>query len=248
MNPFRTAASTNTWVIPVSLLMLAVGVLTSLAWITKDSSTDRLKGLAPDQQRRLQDPALQEEYLKVQAEVAKLRAENTRLQNAVANKSSASSELNSSLQQLKLFAGLTEVEGPGISITLRDSARPHDPFLSENNIIHDFDVLRVVNELWNAGAEAVSVNNHRVGPGSNVRCVGSTILMDSVKIAPPIIIRGIGEPETMYSAVNMTGGVFQELRNTDPAMVQVETVKKMKFPAYAGSTSKSILTVPGGKS
>ena len=44
-------------------------------------------------------------------------------------------------------------------------------------IIHDTDVLRVVNELWNAGAEAVTVNNRRVGPGTNYRCVGTTILV-----------------------------------------------------------------------
>ncbi len=248
MNPFRSHASKNTWLVPVSVLSLVVGFLTSVAWITKDTRNQRWSTLAADQQARMGAVSidLQEEYQKVMDEVTKLRAENTRLQNAVAGYNNASGELNQSLQQLKIFAALTEAEGPGITITLRDS-KPKDDFVSDANIIHDYDVLKAVNELWNAGAEAISVNNHRVGPSTNIRCAGTTILIDSVKIATPILIRAIGDPDTLYGAMNLPGGALQEIRSVDPGMVQIDSVKKHRLPAYAGATTRTFLKVPTGK-
>ena len=68
--------------------------------------------------------------------------------------------------------------------------------LSEN-IIHDQDVLRVVNELWASGAEAISINNIRLGPNSSVRCVGPVVNVNGAKVASPIKIRAIGDQDTL---------------------------------------------------
>jgi uncharacterized protein YlxW (UPF0749 family) len=105
-------------------------------------------------------------------------------------------------------------------------------------VIHDRDVLHVTNELFASGAEAVSVNNHRVAASSSLRCVGTTILINDVKIASPIVIRAIGDPETLYGAMDMPGGVLSEIRVYDPAMVQLEKAKDLRLPAYVGTTDR----------
>lgn len=218
--------------------------MTSMSWITDAQKSQRLAYLDPDQKVSYSQGNLDlaKDNEKLRLDIQKIREENTRLQNAVAQNSNASESLNKSLQEAKLFSALTEVVGPGVAITLRD-ARPSGP-ASMLQIIHDTDVLRVVNELWNAGAESISVNNKRVGPISNFRCVGTTILVDGIKIASPVVVRAIGDEDTLFGAMNLPGGVLDDLRLTDPKMVEIVPVQKMRMPAFSGSTSFKVAKVP----
>jgi len=218
----------------------------SLAWINEHNRSTRVGSLDADQVNRvLAANGDSLEYAKLNHEVQRLRNENTRLQNAVANQSNQGKVLNQSLQEAKLFAALTEVEGPGIVITLRDANKSTAPGISSlEKIIHDIDVLKVVNELWASGAEAVSVNGHRATGSTSYRCSGPVIHVDGEPIASPIVIRAIGESKTLYGALNIPGGVLDEIRQTDPSMVEIEMVANQRLPAYAGNTSRSMLTLP----
>ncbi len=218
----------------------------ALAWVTTDNRQTRIFSAMTDQQRRVNESIVDpERYTQVQDEVKKLRAENTKLQNAISNQGGQSKALNDSLQELKSFAAISPIEGEGIVIRLRDlipnnagTALPSLPVL--DTIIHDTDVLKVVNELFAAGAEAISVNDNRVATGTYFRCAGPTVYMSGERIAPPFEIRAIGKAKTLLGAMGMPGGVLAEIRQTDPRMVQIETSKLLKLPAYAGPTSKKI--------
>lgn len=241
MNPFanRFPVSQN-WVIPISVLAFVLGVMIRLAWITEDARTNRLSRLSPGQKTRIETGPIDllDQVNTVSAEVEKLRAENTKLQNAMGNQTKQSSVLNQSLQEAKNFASLVGIEGAGIIITLSDS-RPKpaaDNFAVPDEIIHDVDVLKVVNELWAAGAEAVSVNNHRVGPRTSFRCVGPVIQVDRVPIASPVVIRAIGDPDVLFGGLNLPGGVLDEIRQTDQNMVRLERAKELAISSFTGST------------
>ncbi|MCW5937981.1 MAG: DUF881 domain-containing protein [Fimbriimonadaceae bacterium] len=234
----------------MSIMALIVGFMTSLAWISVEDRRGRVQRLEPDQRQRFAIGTLDltEENEDLRLEVTKLRVENTKLQNALAKNSNASEELNKSLQEMKVFATLTDVEGPGVSVVLRDSKKPIEAAIDlGGQIVHDTDVLRVVNELKNAGAEAITVNKRRVGPRTNFRCVGTTILVDDSKIASPVIIRAIGETETLFGAMNLPGGVLDELRQVDPNMVEIQPVERMRLAAFSGSTTTKYITVPVDK-
>jgi uncharacterized protein YlxW (UPF0749 family) len=217
----------------------------SLAWVN-DHNRDSRYGLLEDSQKgRVSEASLDiNAYKRLQDEVASLRDENTKLQNGLAKGNESSKLLNDSLQEAKLFSGLTAVEGPGLTVTLRDAAHPvvkvSDQVYAmpapESNI-HDTDVLRVVNELFSAGAEAVSVNDHRIAGPTSIRCVGPTILIDDVKIASPIVIKAVGDPQTLDGAMNLNGGILSEIRATDPGMVQVEEDHYMKLEPFTGRTT-----------
>lgn len=246
MKPSSNNKST-TWVWPVSLLAMVVGFLASVAWISDRAESGRLENLPVDIRERLAAGRLdaQADVVGLSEEIKKLRDENTRLQNLLAEGSKGTEELNNSLQETKLYAGLTEVVGPGLTLILRDSKKPMDNVLDPaGGIIHDTDVLKVVNELWNAGAEAVSVNGKRVGPRTNFRCVGSTILVDSVKIATPVRIEVIGDQQTLLGAINMPGGPLDEIRAVDPAMVEVALVEVHKVAAFSGTMSSKFAKLP----
>ncbi|MCL4283970.1 MAG: DUF881 domain-containing protein [Fimbriimonadaceae bacterium] len=243
MNPFARTLSGSSWILPVSAVAFVLGFFIMLAWIPKEDP-GRLALLDASQRDRLTsariDVQFKEEYERMSAEVKKLREEKTRLENAIGDQTKQAEVLNETLQDTKMFAGLLEVEGPGILITLRDSERASRGGIPEGDlVIHDTDVLRVVNELWAASAEAVSVNNHRVVGSSSFRCVGPVIHVDNVPISTPVRIRAIGDPEVLYGAMNLRLGVLDEIRNSgDPTMVQMEAVEKQRIPAYAGPTAR----------
>jgi uncharacterized protein YlxW (UPF0749 family) len=238
----------------LSVVGLSLGWLISAAWAARDTQQGRLNRLPADLRSGLEVGSLdladayaklRDDSEKMKEEVAKVREENTRLQNVMAEGQNASKEINDSLQDLKVFAGLTEVEGPGITITLRDAPSGDEPaFDLSDAIIHDMDVLRVVNELWNAGAEAISVNNLRVGPGTSFRCVGSTILVDNERLASPVRIRAIGDAETLSGGLNLPGGILDNLRQVHSSMVTLEPVKQMRLAAYKGSTTRRQAVIP----
>lgn len=254
MNPFVSRLSGNNWLIPITVMGLILGFLLQVTWITERTRTGRLQSLGsmdPDLARRLSagSISLLTEHQKLTAEVATLREENTKLQNAMGQSTEQTKVLNESLQQTKDFAGLTEIEGPGIIITLRDAQGAQMDGVSQgNNIIHDIDVLKVVNELWAAGAEAIAVNGHRVVSHTSFRCVGPVIHVDNVPIASPVTIRAIGDPATLRGGMTLPLGVLAEIRSTgDPSMIGIDTVDKQTVPAYAGPSSRRYGRVPEPK-
>lgn len=129
------------------------------------------------------------------------------------SKSSDLSELyKKQLDRAELLAGLTEVEGTGVVITLRDSRKKSDILLDPNlNIIHDSDILSVLNELSASGAEALSLNGERLVATSEVRCAGPTVSINNNRYAEPFEIKAIGDSANMENALLMRDGVYDTL-------------------------------------
>lgn len=262
MNPFVSRITHNqAWVVPVSALSLVLGFM--IVQVAMSPAIGQLRFRDPDIRNRqfqqasasAQDAQTQGELKAKSIEISKLRAENTKLQNtlvASGEQSKTIKVLNDSLQEVKFYAGLTAVTGPGVMVTLKDGysasdrkePKAEDPsVLPVENVIHDQDILRVVNELYAAGAEAVSINNLRLVSTSSVRCVGPTVLIDSVRISSPIVIRAVGDPGTLKGALDLPGGIIDELKEVNPRMVDVETVKSLTLPAFTGPTSRSYAKV-----
>ncbi|HWR05715.1 DUF881 domain-containing protein [Sporomusa sp.] len=138
-------------------------------------------------------------------------------------------------EMVRMGAGVVAVEGPGIIVTIDDSKRPSKPGENPNlYLIHDDDILKVINELWAAGAEAISINEQRLIASSEIRCAGPTLSVNNSRYSPPYEVSVIGEPTTLENALKMRGGVIETLQFWG---IQV-TIKKqdgVKVPAYKGA-------------
>jgi uncharacterized protein YlxW (UPF0749 family) len=249
MNPFasRISFARNNWVVPVSALSLVLGFMVMTASITAKTRQTRLGQLGASQGIRVGYGTidLQEQYVKMSDEVKSLRAENDKLQKALGQGNSSTKLLNEGIEQAKAFAGLTELQGPGLKITLVDSRKnPPMGYDPKDSIIHDEDVLKVTNELFAAGAEAIDVNGHRVVTTSTFRCVGPVIHVDGMPVASPVVIRAIGDPATLLGGLQLRNGVLDLIKGFDKDMVQIETVKDMRLSAYSGSTEQKFSKVP----
>ena len=239
MNIFASAKNGNKYIGPLTAFSVVLGGLIGLSLKTQlnirqqSLPSNRFPGLASaylDQQDRLAD---------ANKEIERLRTRITKYENEMSSASGRVELINQSLQEAKFMSGLTEVQGPGVQITLQDSTKRNTTMTGlalENFIIHDVDIQRVVNELHAAGCEAVSVNEQRVVANTAIRCVGPSIQVNGIALSPPYVIKAIGDPAGMYTALDMLGGLMKDVQAVDPSMMQVEKKTGLVVPAYNGSS------------
>lgn len=147
-------------------------------------------------------------------------------------------ELENTLKESNKILGLSEVTGKGIIIKLNDNQKISlNTWLSDPNelIVHDTDLINIVNELKNAGAEAISINNQRIVTTTAIECDGNVIKINGEKIAAPFEIKAIGVPESLIS-ISRFGGYVDYLEEYRYLDVKVESYDKEKItiPKYSG--------------
>jgi uncharacterized protein YlxW (UPF0749 family) len=178
----------------VSFVALLLGVLAvsqfrsqdvysrSLQLETPASLTTLVAGLAE------KNDSLRDEILDL-----RLRLESAR--DSIASGKGSLDESERQLTQLRVFAAQGAVHGPGITVTV------DGPF--DERALSD-----LINELRNAGAEALSINDRRIGPRSYF---GSAppggLAVDSTAIAGPWVVRAVGSTDVLYVAITRTGGI-----------------------------------------
>lgn len=224
----------KSWVFQVTALCIILGMLLALSLKTQRQAADVPNRL----------PALKAELRITKSENEKLRQDlvdyKDRVDELVSAKTSDPSNLKgiqSALEDAKIVAGTVPVVGPGVIVTLVDSPKRDlaetRPEIIERYIVHDYDIRGIVNELFSAGAEAVSVNGQRIVANSSIRCVGPVILINTERIAPPYNISAIGKPHELEEALQMSGGVAEELFLLD--MAKMKRQEQVYIPAYDGS-------------
>ncbi len=176
---------------------------------------------------------MRQERNALQTEVNGLRKQLDRLTNEPQLAS-----VTRALATARVEAGVDAVTGPGVQVTLNDSTLPLGPGQNPNlYVLHDSDVLRVLNEIKAAGGEAIAMNGHRLVAGSEIRCIGPAILINkTIRATPPYVITAIGNPDTLAGSLDMRGGVADYLRYWG-IQVSVQKVNQVTIPAYEGNTS-----------
>ncbi len=134
------------------------------------------------------------------------------LRNAAAESGGAAKSIAEQLKRAEVLSGEAAVQGPGLIVTLSDSQGTLGSTTNENAfVVHDSDLLSVINELRSAGAEALSLNGERILATSEIRCAGNTVSVNNTRYAAPFVIRAIGNPEEMQKALLMRSGIVDEL-------------------------------------
>lgn len=184
---------------------------------------------------------------RVSAEVSQLKKDRDSLQARVGELRATldqlpagprDSELKEELDMARVLAGVTELSGPGVEVTLNDSNISLKPGDNPNlYVLHDEDVLRVLNEIRAAGAEAISINGQRLLSNTEIRCTGPTIVLNKNKrLAPPYVITAIGNPDTLEGSIKMKGGVAETLQFWG-IQVGVKKIPQVTVPPYSGGIS-----------
>ena len=158
--------------------------------------------------------------------------ENIRAKTA--QNDSKSSLAEAELKLANQLLGLTELKGKGVIVTLDDNKNVGlETANIVNYLVHDGDLMEMINELKNAGAEAISVNGQRIISQTAITCDGNVIRINNQKVGAPYIIQAIGMPEWLESALKLPGGLIQYL-NQDGVITKVEKSNNITIPKYTG--------------
>ena len=166
--------------------------------------------------------------------VANLNSQNDRLRTEVgtlqnqldelrANQATGATsigQIESDLGRVRAWTGLDPVSGRGVTITVSGPI--------EANAVED-----LLNELRNAGAEAIAIGDIRVVAKTTVSGPPGSLDVDGFLLGNPFRIRVIGKPETLVGSLTRAGGIIAQLAATDPSStLDVEaTQDQMLLPA-----------------
>lgn len=183
-----------------------------------------------------------EKYEKALHEYETLEAElEIARNNATQNDSNATQMLENIKQNNKLI-GITDVAGDGIVITLQDTIstaegmNPNIPI--ENYLVHDSDLKTLINELWNAGAEAISINGQRITSTTSIVCDGNIIRINGETTTSPFEIKAIGAG--LYGAIARPGGYYEFMGQTG-VTTSIRNQNNIKIPKYSGAISSQYI-------
>ena len=147
-------------------------------------------------------------------------------------------ELENTIKEENKILGLSEVTGPGITITVNDNQQVLASNAIDPNwfIVHDTDLINIVNALKNVGAEAISINGQRIVTTSAIECDGNIIIINGEKIAAPFEIKAIGLPESLIGVARFSGYVdyLIEKRFLDVTVETTSEKEKITIPKYTG--------------
>ncbi len=151
------------------------------------------------------------------------------------------------IAEYQVFSGLTKVQGPGLTITIDDGTRPLFAGENINNVlVHDSDVIRIVNDLKGCGAEAIAVNGQRIIHITSISCSGYTIRINGITYARPFVIQAIGNAERMRSVLNSPVGYGTILKDMG-ILFKTEKSEDLILPAYGGDVRYKYMKVKEGE-
>lgn len=157
-------------------------------------------------------------------EIGTLRVQLADLEASNRSEESAAKAADEQLQALEVLAGTVPVTGPGVVVAIADPQR---------SITYD-SLIDVVQELRDAGAEAVAVNGRRVGVASAfAEDRERAVTLDGVVLTAPFSVTAIGQPTTLEGGLKIPGGALDTLGALKGVTAQVQRSPKVDIPALA---------------
>ncbi|CCJ33364.1 MULTISPECIES: DUF881 domain-containing protein [Caloramator] len=153
------------------------------------------------------------------------------IEKSVASSNKVASQMKEELDQLRLLSGLTDVEGPGIEITITPV---NDLSNKQASQVYYKDLIDIVNELNSAGAEAISINDERFVGRTQIRQAGLSIKINDSKFDPtqPFVIKAIGDPAILEGAFKMPDSIIEILKKIGGFEIKIVRSDKIKILKY----------------
>ncbi|MGI5891624.1 MAG: DUF881 domain-containing protein [Bacillota bacterium] len=209
------------WQIPLAIVLLAFGFLITAQYRTHIGVNNSLEGQSLDDLSALV-MSLSENRTSLQEQLDSLQEQINSMKEKSQAGLSLTTTLTNQIRELKIINGTAPVEGPGVSITI-----------TGDSPIMYLDLIDIVNELFVTGAEVVSINDIRITKQTSFKESYSdtgnfSILINNQKLLYPIIIKAIGDPETLEKGLTFTGGIINNLKifyNIHPTVKKEEVLQ-----------------------
>lgn len=224
----------NSGIVLVSLLALFIGLIISIQVNTTQGSDQG--GLVPLAKAQ----GLEAELKKVRAEKEAATQQLIELEDMMEDIQKEKAQEDSTLKAIlaeqekyKIAAGLVEVRGPGVIVTL-DDPEPDEFSDGYSYLMSNYEqLLNLVNKLKDAGAEAISINGQRIIATTEISLAGDNVNINTIPTAPPYTIKAIGNPDTIESTITIRYGIIENLKKSG-VRVDIAKQDEMTIPRYNG--------------
>ena len=195
-------------------IAITLGIMCFLLTIALCVQIKTMNSASSTVSRTLSDNGLRDEVLKMKSkydeaskELEQKEKELEKIRQAATQNDTTSEAKEKELKQNNMILGNIDVVGNGVEIVLADATVKNNlnPSLQ---IIHYDDLQLVVNELKNAGAEAIEINGQRLVNTSAITCEGNIIKINGERIGSPFYIKAIGSQSLLYGALTRAGSII----------------------------------------
>ncbi|HHW70949.1 MAG TPA: DUF881 domain-containing protein [Clostridiales bacterium] len=174
---------------------------------------------------------LKEENEKMKSQIQDYDQKIWEYENAAKGEGKLSQAIYDELDRMRMLAGVVDLEGPGVIVTVNTFlTNPQGQLIS--NVNYE-DLLKLINELNAAGAEAIAINDERLIATTEIRNAGDYIVINTNRHSVPFEIKAIGNPDTLEAALKLLGGVADELSQV--LDIKIKREDKIHIPKYEGT-------------
>ncbi|MCR6544372.1 DUF881 domain-containing protein [Dehalobacterium formicoaceticum] len=214
------------WRIPLFIALLMFGLLVSTQYSTNQALENSLASQSEADLVTLVK-SLNEKRVQLETDYAELSSTKRSLVEKATAGSNLASSLTTELSRFGVVSGTVPLHGPGLVISIT----------GDSNLI-DYDLIDLVNELWVSGAEAVAINEHRIlyhtlisqGTDENGNLV---ITVDNKPLLSPVIVKVIGDPDTLEKGLTFTGGIIDNFNTLFQVFPVIKKQEDVVIPAAA---------------
>jgi len=224
-------------------IMVILGIITALLFKISQGSMDSILTTAEFKDANDQRLKLISDVKRLEDDNSQMRIKLETYREALKNDETTIDEIESELIRNSALAGSVKVKGSGIIITMQDgkmtTGEEKNDVLNYLRTIHNTDMLKILNELRNYGAEAIAINGERILETSEVYCSWAFITINGEKLPAPFVIEVIGDTDMLrsylasdYGFVRMIGyrGVRVETRESES--ITIEGTDGLKVPEH----------------
>ncbi|GHC86791.1 DUF881 domain-containing protein [Streptomyces flavofungini] len=241
---------TGTGGVPKTLrakLGLAVGLVLAALVVTVGAAQARIA--APELAKERSE--LIERVESATADADKLEDEVDDLRGDVSARQRAALEKHGGgrAELVSLLSGATEVHGPGVKLVIDDKKEadqggggPRESSgFSDNGRVRDRDMQRVVNGLWESGAEAIAINDQRLTALSAIRAAGDAILVDNRPLVPPYTVLAVGDGQKLSTRFqnSVDGQYLHGLQENFGVRTSISAMDDVRLPAAPSVTVRT---------
>lgn len=211
------------WQLTLAIALASLGLLLSMQFRTHKALVNDLNSQSNETLATIAKN-LNTKYYQLIQEVWDLRTQLKLLEQSANQNKTVLEAMTREQQKLNIAIGSIPVEGPGLVITILQDDQTYFGYQ---------DLIDIVNELWNAGAEAIAINGIRINnntaflPSEDL----SAIMLNRHKLSYPYVVEAIGEPVSLEKGISIPSGIIDNLRTVYKIPLEIQQVDKLVMPA-----------------
>lgn len=215
----------------IMCFLLTIAICVQLKTMSSANST--VSQTLSDNELRDEVLRMKERYDNAYADLENAQKELEKVRQEATQDNGTAEAREQELKENNMLLGNTDVTGEGVEVFLEDATTTDNNLNASLQIIHFDDLQWVINELRNAGAEAIEVNGQRIINTTAITCEGNIIKVNGEKIGSPFTIKAIGSQNLLYGALERAGSWLDEIRNAGNT-AEVKKLDNITIVKYSG--------------